>query len=316
MRNPALRELTAPVTRAELESGLARLRAGVRDPRVGLFGPDSKLWEVNRSSAVFLGAGRAALLQLAHPWVATAIEQHSRTRHDPIGRFQRTFVRVFAMVYGDLDAAFAAARAVHAIHERIAGELPGGGSYRANDPDALLWVHATLWDTSVRMFEAVVRPLAAAEKQAYYAETRRFAALFGIPETKLPRDWAAFSAYVEAMLREGVLHVLPAAAEMGRFVLRPLHPLLAPLARRYRCLTAHFLPAPLAQQFGLGEELRRPERAESTLRLVRRVYPRLPLRLRYLPAYLAAERRLEGRGGRDWLGERLERVFVGTPDRS
>lgn len=70
-----------------LARSLERLRGEVGDPRAGLFGPDSKLWEVNKHSISFLGAGRAALLQLAHPWVAWAIDQHSNTRSDPFGRF-------------------------------------------------------------------------------------------------------------------------------------------------------------------------------------------------------------------------------------
>ena len=37
----------------------------------GVFGPDSAAWRVNGEAViVFLGAGRALLLQLAHPWVA------------------------------------------------------------------------------------------------------------------------------------------------------------------------------------------------------------------------------------------------------
>jgi uncharacterized protein (DUF2236 family) len=307
-------ERSAPVTREALERELERLQRESGDPRAGLFGPESKLWEVNRSSAVFLGAGRAALLQLAHPWVATAIEQHSHTRQDPVGRFQRTFARVFAMVYGDTGSALEAAREVHTVHTHIEGALSAGGHYLANDPDALLWVHATLWDTSVRMFEAVVRPLTPEEKELYYTETRRFAALFGIPERRLPGDWTAFTAYVEGML-EGELCVLPAAAEMGRFVLHPLHPALAPLMRRYRTLTAHFLPPRLARDFGLGGELGRADAAASSLRLLRRLYPLLPRRLRYLPAYLEALRRLEGREGRDWLGEGLSRLLVGSRGR-
>ena len=59
------------VTRADLEARLDQLRATIADPRAGLFGPGSKVWEVNRHSIAFLGAGRAALLQLAHPWVAS-----------------------------------------------------------------------------------------------------------------------------------------------------------------------------------------------------------------------------------------------------
>ncbi len=303
------------VSRAALEARLAGLRDRARDPREGVFGPDSKLWEVNRSSAVFLGAGRAALLQLAHPWVATGIDQHSSTRRDPIGRFQRTFARVFAMVFGDLEAAIAAARVVHTIHERIEGELPGGGRYRANDPDALLWVHATLWDTSVRMFEAVVRPLDDAEKETYYAETLRFAALFGIPEATLPTSWGPFQAYVEGMLEGPELRVLPAARTMGAFVLRPLHPLLRPAMARYRLLTAHFLPPGLARDFGLGDELGRAPAADATLRWIRRGHSRLPRRLRLLPAYVDAERRIAGRTGRDRVGEQLSRLLEGSAGR-
>ena len=50
---------------------LAALPAG--DAGAGLFGPHSALWRVNREAALFLGSGRALLLQLAHPWVGTAI---------------------------------------------------------------------------------------------------------------------------------------------------------------------------------------------------------------------------------------------------
>src|SRR3712207_7704222 len=56
-----------------------------RPPRSTLF-PYTTLFR-----SLFLGAGRALLLQLAHPWVAAGISQHSTTLADPIGRFHRTF---------------------------------------------------------------------------------------------------------------------------------------------------------------------------------------------------------------------------------
>lgn len=301
-----------PVTRDALEARLERLRAEVRDPRAGVFGPGSKVWEVNGEAASFLGAGRAALLQLAHPWVAQAIEDHSQTRDDPFGRFQRTFFHVFRMVYGDLDTALRSARAVHAVHQRIAGALPGGGSYRANDPHALLWVHATLWDTSVLCFEAVVRPLGDAEKERYYDETRRFAWLFGIPDEVLPPDWGAFRAWVAGMLEGDVLAVGPPAAEIGRFLFRPLVPGTGPLLRRYGELTAWWLPERLAEGFGLsrgGAAGRR--RTDAFLRRTARAWRHLPRRVRYLPPYLDACRRVAGRRGRDPVGDALLRLWMG-----
>jgi uncharacterized protein (DUF2236 family) len=310
------------VTRGELEARLAALRAELADPRAGIFGPGSRVWQVNRSSIVFLGAGRAALLQLAHPFVAFGIEQHSRTLGDPFGRFQRTFARVFDMVFGDWDAACRAARAVHAIHARVVGTIPEragpfarGARYFANDPDALLWVHATLWDTSLRCYEAVLGPLALREKEAYYAETKRFAALFGIPDDVLPPDWAAFQRYVAGMLDGNALSVSEPAARLGRFVLRP-HPWLAPLADRYGLVTAHLLPEGLAAGFGLARGgARGLARYDATLGWLRAVYPRLPERLRFLPAYVAARRRLAGRAGRDRIGEAMSRILVGAPGR-
>src|SRR5262249_27282089 len=80
------------------------------DAREGVFGPRSISWKVDRESALFLGAGRAALLQLAHPWVAAALDQHSSLRADPLARFHGTFRLIFSMVFGTLEQALAASR--------------------------------------------------------------------------------------------------------------------------------------------------------------------------------------------------------------
>lgn len=316
---------TAPaarVDRAALEARLAQVRAVAGDPVAGVFGPATMLWEVNREAAVFLGAGRAALLQLAHPWVAVAVDQHSTTRTDPLGRFRRTFYHVFSMVYGDLATAERAARAVWGIHERITGSLPedvgawrAGTPYRANDPRALFWVHATLFDSAVVCFEQLVRPLADAEKDRYYEESKRFAWLFGVPDAVIPPDWKTFRGYVEDMLASDRLAVAPCAREMCAFLFRPPVPGTAALLARYARLTASLLPPRLAAGFGLPEARSPAARrgVERDLARLRRWYPHLPRRLRYLPAYLEAERRIAGDTRRDRLGEWLTRLLVGRP---
>lgn len=223
------------------------------------------------------------------------------------------------MVYGDLDTAMGAARAVHGIHRRIMGEAPedagpfaAGSPYRADEPHALLWVHATLWDTSVLCFESVVRPLVAAEKDDYYADTRRFALLFGIPDDVLPTSWEAFAAYNRAMVESDVLTVTSAAREMAGFLFRPLAPGSGPLMKRYAETTAWLLPERLASGFGLERGGAAGERRfEATLRTLRRAWPHLPRRLRYLPPYVDARRRIAGRRDRDPLGELLNRLWVG-----
>jgi uncharacterized protein (DUF2236 family) len=310
------------VTRADLEHGLTRLRGMVTDPRAGIFERESISWEINRELGVFVAGGRAALLQLAHPFVAHAVDQHSETRHDPLGRFRRTFDQVGAMSFGDLDHAIAAARRVHAIHTRIFGSIPEsvgpfspGDPYLANDESALVWVYATLTESAVRGFELVVRRLCAEERERYYRESLRFALLFGIREEALPPDWAAFEAYNERMWHW--LAVASPARDMARFLLSPRALRPPRFATWYRCLTAGLMPEPLRRPFGLRFEAadrRAFERSIRGLRLVRRA---LPPALRYVPAYLDARRRLGGKTGRDPLAVLVERyVFYGPIARS
>jgi hypothetical protein len=56
------------VSTEDLERALEEAAAHAAGPTTGLFGPRSVTWQVCRETAVFLGAGRALLLQLAHPW--------------------------------------------------------------------------------------------------------------------------------------------------------------------------------------------------------------------------------------------------------
>src|SRR5690606_29533805 len=146
--------------------------------------PDSVIWQIAREKLVFLGGGRAALLQLAHPYVGEAVAHHSAAIDDPLGRFERTFQHVYAMVFGDLDHALGSARRVFGVHATIDGALPAAGPfheghrYTARDEAASRWVHGTLIHGSVQAWELVLGPLSDAEKEAYWQDSKRFALLF------------------------------------------------------------------------------------------------------------------------------------------
>jgi uncharacterized protein (DUF2236 family) len=175
------------VTRAELERSHDLVRANAAGPVEGVFGPGSAIWHIDREAAVFIGAGRARLMQLAHPRVATAIADHSSALSDPIGRFHRTFEIVFTMVFGSLDQALATSLRLHQRHASIQGVLtetigsyPAGSGYFANEVSALMWVHATLVDTALTAYELIVSPVAEETRERYYADCRLMGALFGI----------------------------------------------------------------------------------------------------------------------------------------
>ena len=303
---------TVFVSRADLEASLAALRSQVADPRAGILGPRSITWRIGGDLAIFLGGGRAALLQLAHPMVAYAIDQHSRTRTDVVGRFQRTFQHVFAMVFGDLDDACRAARRVHAIHAQIHGTIPeriggwaAGTPYHANDVDALRWVHATLVDTTLLVREQLDGVLPEPVKDGYVIEMNRFAALFGIPDARLPRSWVAHEAYMRAMFASDRLAVAPCAREMARFLMGRDGPDQPPLGRIAESVTEHLLPAHLAAQFELRPA---PRRTRIGLGAFGLIYRRVPHALRSIPAHTEALRRLEGQPPSrmaSWIERRL-----------
>jgi uncharacterized protein (DUF2236 family) len=306
----------------DLQAWLTEAKRQGVDPAAGVFGPDSMMWRIGKESLGFLGSGRAALLQLAHPWVANAIDQHSDTRTDPIGRFNRTFINVFTMIFGSMEQVERSARRVHAVHKHIHGELAedsgafaGGSYYQANEAHAMLWVHATLWDTQIRMYELVLGELSAEEKEAYYQETKRFAWLFGIPDELIPEDWNAFQDYMERMYASDVLTVGQVGHEMGSMIFSFDMPFARMPLNWLRTITAEVMPERLARGFGLPAESEQRRRTfERSVRWIRRLYPRLPARLRYIPPYTEARRRMDGKGHADWTTRKLNRLYLGQEE--
>ena len=305
------------VTAESLERELELVRAAAAGPLAGIFGPRSVTWRVDREAAIFLGAGRALLLQLAHPWVAAAIEQHSDTFADPIRRFHRTFSAIFTMVFGTLDQSMTAARRLHRRHAAISGRLPSaagpfpaGSLYCANDVSALRWVHATLTETAVVAHALVLPPLTPEQRERYYAESLLLAGLFGIPRARLWRDWAAFSAYNEAMAQSDILTVTHSARVMAHRLLAGAGTRL-PVPGSYHALTAALLPARLRDAFALRYGEAERHAARQAIEWARRIYPLLPSRLRYVGPYQEAEQRLAGRGGPDFATRMSNYVWTG-----
>src|SRR5438309_9660593 len=107
----------------------------------GLYSDDSITRRVNRENVLFLGGGRALLMQLAHPKVAAGVDDHSDFRTHPIRRLRRTVLMTMAIVFGARETALAAAGAVNQVHARVRVH-----DFRARDPNPPVWVRATLVD--------------------------------------------------------------------------------------------------------------------------------------------------------------------------
>src|SRR5436853_991564 len=174
--------------------------------RPGLYSDDSVTRRVNRENILLLGGGRALLMQLAHPKVAAAVDEHSDFRSQPIRRLRRTIRMTMAIVFGDRETALAAARSVNHAHGRVRGE-----GYRALDPDLLMWVHATLVDSALVTYEAFVKPLSAAEREDFFQESKVLGSLLGIPGDSFPGRHRDFVDYIDGMIAGGTVAVGPHA---------------------------------------------------------------------------------------------------------
>jgi uncharacterized protein (DUF2236 family) len=175
--------------------------------------PDrSVLRLVAAEPAVMLGAGRALLLQVAHPKVAQGVADHSDLRHRPLDRLIGTLDFLTIVTFGTEEEARRMGRAIRRVHEHITG--PG---YRGNDPDLQVWVNATLIDAALFVYERVLRSPSGDRSAAYIDQARWIADVLGCPPDAQPADIAAFRRYMDDMI--GSLEVSDTGREVMRAVL-------------------------------------------------------------------------------------------------
>lgn len=260
----------------------------------GLFGPGTVTWRVNREMVLLAGGGRALLLQVAHPLVAAGVTQHSNYREDPWGRLYRTLDLTTQITFGDARTSHEASRRLQSAHRRVHGVADDGTPYDARDPDLLLWVWATLVESSLLVYTRYVDELSSAEVERYYEEQKRFAAACGVPDGHCPATHGDFSAYWERMVSKE-LHVTEGALAVAEATLHPALPLALRLAawgpfELLNLFTVGLLPGSLRRQYGVSWGPGREAVLEASTKAIRGVLPLLPALLRDFPAARAAAR--------------------------
>jgi len=301
----------------DLDAFEARLD-GLRrvDTSRSLCGPETVTWRVYGETVALLGSLRALLLQFAHPASQALVEHSALTSASP-ARLHRTLESMYGMAFGEGATMLRLAREVHEKHGRVVGryaeshgQIRAGDRYAANQVELLLWVAATVVDTSVCTHEALVGPLTGADKDRLIAEAADLFGLFGIPRARFPRDWAAFRQYFDGVLGSGVLHVNAHSRALADSVLRSPAPQSGPLFWVLRRLTARWLPEALREPYGLDNGPVANASGAAIERSVRLAVPRLPHALRVCPARQNAERRLRGEPGDAPSAARLDRVIA------
>lgn len=277
-----------------------------RAPAPAAPGPGSVAWRYVGDWRLLLGVGRALLLQVAHPTVGAGVSQFSSFRSDPWGRFDRTLTSLMTQVYGGA-AAEAEARRLRQVHARFTGVDHRGRPYRALDPAAYWWVHATIFDTVLSDHAVFGRPLRPADQERLYREWCALGRLLGIPPAEMPagaggfRDW--FDTVVAGTLGDNpaVRDLLDALDGSGTPP-PPWWPVPEPVWRPVRDVlggtlthvTTGTLPPVLRQRLGLAWGRREELRLTATAAVVRGAVPAVPARWRYHPIAARARRTAGG----------------------
>lgn len=246
-----------------------------------VFAEDSLIWKVNRESVLLLGGPAAAILQIAHPIVARGVAAHSHFRSDPLGRLERTLEAVYTVIFGSRDEAAAMKARVLARHAPVKG-----ANYSAFDPEAQLWVLATLIQTAIGIYTDLVGSLAPSELAQYYREIREFGTYFGLEAEYGPATWESFQNYYEEMEQSALLGSEPVSREIAAAILVAPQPWWLNRGQRMaRFLAADFLPAHIRSRLGLAYAPGEQAAFSTTCALIRCSIAGWPDALRYVSPY-------------------------------
>lgn len=249
------------------------------------FPKNSAIRRINLEPAIGLGAGRALLLQLAHPSVAQGVEDHSEFKRNPFKRLQGTLEATIGVVYGSKELAEGIGRRLNFIHQFIVGK-----DYSANQPDLLMWVHATLLDTALRCRETFVGPLDPEEAETYYQEMKQAAVHFGVALDEQPATLADFREYMATTMDS--LEVTEVGKELIGFILEPKLPFgghvpFIPVLKFQKLVTLGSLPDSIRSQLPVTWGAREQARYDRVERLVRTLFRATPYVVRTGPTRMA-----------------------------
>jgi uncharacterized protein (DUF2236 family) len=257
----------------------------------GYYSPEGLTRRLARERALLLGGPRALILQLAHPLVAAGVAEHSSFPADPLQRLRRTLDSTLAIVFGTKREADEAAARINRVHSFVKGTLPesagryeAGTRYAASDPELLLWVHATLVDTTFEVYPRFVGPLTAEQRDTAYEESKIAARMLGVPESVVPPDLPVFCLYVEEMIASDGIAAAPFQKSLVHEVLHPkLRFVPRGLFRPGVPLTVSLLPQRVRELYGLESSGAGRRFADWSERVVRGMLPVVPRVLRDVP---------------------------------
>lgn len=242
---------------------------------------------LNGERLVVLGWTRAILLQFGHPLIAAGVYDHSGFRSSPLAaarRLHHTIRAMLALTFGSDAERERAIDVIRGIHRRVNGQLretvgpfAAGTRYSAEDPALVLWVHLTLIESIVLVYEQLVAPLTGQERDDYCIASAPVAVALGAEPDAVPESWQKLQESLERICASGVITIGGDARLLADAVIHPRGTaILRPVNVFNEILTAGLLPPAIRTAYGFQWTTRRARTFGwllSTLRAFRRGVP-------------------------------------------
>ena len=159
---------------------------------LGLYSPESIVWQVHSDPSMIVGGIRALLQQALHPVAMDGVAKNSDFRDDAWGRLQRTGDYVSTLSFAPIAEAEALAARVRSVHTRLG----------LDDPHLLLWVHMSLVDSFLDVAARSGMQLGPQDRDQYVQEMVDFARLVGIAVDDVPTNMNELKVYFENIAPE------------------------------------------------------------------------------------------------------------------
>jgi uncharacterized protein (DUF2236 family) len=251
---------------------------------------DDLLRDAIAGSGMFANAN--VIMQLA--WrpigrgVAESEVDSGRVELHPLKRARTTGSYLIVALLGDENAREVMRSEVNRQHRGVRSKPGSDVDYNAFDPELQLWVAACLYGGFACWLELFRGPLSEQQRDELYARCARLGTTLQVEDGMWPADRAAFARYWEDGVRriemDDVTRRHLTALTEFRHLPRAVRWVLGPFNR---FLTAGFLPDEFRRELGLPWTPRKQRRFDRLLRVLIRVEPHLPRRLRHalLDAY-------------------------------
>ncbi|RNL62981.1 DUF2236 domain-containing protein [Nocardioides marmoriginsengisoli] len=264
--------------------------------------PGGILWESTGLVTFSLTTGSAFLLQTMEPSIGAVVDQHSTFRTDPIGRGLRSLASVMMWVYGDEESIVEVER-LREMHATLNAVDENGVRHMALSSGPWAWVLLT----GVHAYTEGARYFGDGtdlDVDGMYEEMKQLMRGFKVAEKEIPPTYADFVPFFEQKIADqlennqvsqdfltGIRNPGPPLGTPA--LLKPVWRLLTgPLGYVQYLATVGTVPPVAREKLGVTWTAGQERRLRLLGKVVSRVVPLLPERLRYFPIAYEA-RRLE-----------------------